>query len=162
MRRYYALIAAAVVALDQWSKWLVAHRLSADSVIPVIPGLFNIIYTRNTGVAFGMLSQSSSTLKIAALIAFSAVVIGVVALGLWSERAPHFTVHGLALALVLGGAVGNLIDRVSSGSVVDFLDFYFRNYHWHTFNIADSAIVVGALLWAITLWIPGEARKSAH
>lgn len=158
MRTRYFLTAAVVLALDWLSKLAVVRHLAPDSAIPVIPGLFNLVYTRNTGVAFGLLSDSDSRFQAWALVAFSAVVITTLATALGMDRQRRFSRQGLALALILGGAAGNLVDRLSGGGVVDFLDFYLLSYHWHTFNLADSAIVVGALLWATVLWSPKPAR----
>ena len=158
MRAYYFLAAAAVLALDRLSKHWVVSRLSPDSVHQVIPHLFNLVYTRNRGVAFGMLSDSASRFQTITLIVFSATVIAILAAVIAMERQRRFTRSGIALALILGGAAGTLVDRLSGDGVVDFLDFYFRSYHWHTFNLADSAIVCGALLWATTLWTPKTAR----
>ncbi len=152
MRRYYFGIAAAIILLDQWSKWLVVRNLTGETQITVIPGLFNIVYTRNPGIAFGVMSDTSSAWRTAALVVFSLAVIAIVTVALWKELRPPLHAQGVALALILGGAAGNLIDRALTGSVVDFLDFYHGTYHWHTFNTADSAIVAGAILWALTLW----------
>lgn len=145
MRKYYFLIAAAVVVLDRYTKWLISHRLSRHDSITVIPGFFRIIHTENPGAAFGIFADSPSPWKIAMLILFSTVALLIVSVLLW--RSSHaMTSTGVGLALILGGALGNLWDRIVSRRVVDFLLFYVRHYQWPAFNVADSAIVVGACL----------------
>jgi signal peptidase II len=99
----------------------------------------------NRGAAFGLFAESPSEWKIAVLVLFSLVALVVVSALLW-KNSHAMTTTGVGLALILGGALGNLWDRLVSGQVVDFLDFYVGNYHWPAFNLADSAIVVGALL----------------
>ncbi len=145
MRKYHFLIALLVVLFDQAAKWLVATRVTLHDSVIVIPGLFRITHVENRGAAFGLFSESPTQWKIAILILFSVVALVVVSLLLW-KNSHALTVTGVGLALILGGALGNLWDRLISGHVVDFLDFYVGNYHWPAFNVADSAIVVGALL----------------
>jgi signal peptidase II len=138
-----AVIAVAVFVGDQATKALVQSRISERAVIPVVHGLFNLTHTKNPGVAFGLFSESPSAGKTALLVIISAgLVVAVVALMLKSQHLPWGTSVGLSL--ILGGALSNLYDRIRTGLVVDFLDFYFRHYHWPAFNLADSAIVVGA------------------
>ena len=139
----YLLIALVVVAGDQITKHIVSVSVPRDAVIPVIPGFFNIIHTENSGIAFSMFAGASSSWKMVLVIAISvALLVTVVIVALKSREMRWET--GVALALVLGGASSNLLDRIRFGQVVDFLDFYYRGYHWPTFNLADSAIVVGA------------------
>ena len=136
------VVALAVFVADQVSKTMVAHRIADGTVVPVIPGFFNLTSTRNSGAVFGFFSDTTVWWKTPALVALSiALLAGVVYL---LSRVPNLawpTRRGLAL--ILGGALSNLLDRVRWGQVEDFLDFYFRHYHWYTFNLADSAIVVG-------------------
>jgi len=144
-RKYHFLIAAVVVLTDQLTKSLVSANISLHDTISIIPGLFRITHVENQGAAFGLFADSPSEWRAAALIAFSALALVVVSVLLWrNSHALNST--GIALSLILGGAVGNLWDRVVEGHVVDFLDFYVGNSHWPSFNIADSAIVIGALL----------------
>jgi signal peptidase II len=144
-RKYHFLIAAAVVLADQFTKWLVAANISLHDSVSIIPGLFRITHVENQGAAFGLFADSAWQWRAAALIAFSALALIVVSVLLWrNSHAMNST--GIALALILGGAIGNLWDRVVEGHVVDFLDFYLGNSHWPSFNIADSAIVIGALV----------------
>ncbi len=145
MRKYHFLIALLVVFLDQLAKWIVATNVSLHDSLVVVPGLFRITHVQNRGAAFGLFSDSPAEWKIAILIAFSLIALVVVSALLW-KNSHAMSVTGVGLALILGGAVGNLWDRLINGHVVDFLDFYIGSYHWPAFNIADSAIVVGALL----------------
>jgi signal peptidase II len=145
MRKYHFLIAVLVIVLDRLSKWLVAGRITLHDSIPVLPGFFRLTHVQNSGAAFGLFADSSSEWKVAILIMFSVLALAVVSALLW-KNSHAMTTTAIGLALILGGAVGNLWDRLSSGRVVDFLDFSVSGYHWPAFNVADSAIVVGALL----------------
>lgn len=140
------LVTGTVVAvLDQATKLLVAGYLYRNQVIEVIPGLFNLVYYRNTGAAFGVLNNGG-TLKVLFLISTSLIALGVIT---YLVRETKSFILTFALSLVAGGAVGNLIDRLLYGSVIDFLEFYVKGYYWPAFNVADSAITVGVFLAAL-------------
>ena len=145
--------AAGVLALDRLTKWLIETRVSFLDTHKVIPGFFDIIRSENRGVAFGLLNDSTSQWQTLLLVAISlAAVIGVSIL-LWRpERLDRLSRWGFGL--ILGGAAGNVIDRILYGRVTDFLLFYFRDYQWPTFNVADSAIVIGSVLLALGLLRP--------
>ncbi len=145
MRRYHFLLALLVLLLDQATKWLVLDRIALHESIPVIPGFFRLTHVQNRGAAFGLFSDSPSQWKVGLLILFSLIALLVVSRLLW-KNSHHFSATGFALALIMGGAVGNLWDRLQAGFVVDYLDFYLGGYHWPAFNVADSAIVIGALV----------------
>ena len=149
-RSLHLLIALLVVLLDRWTKRLAAARIAMYAHIQVIPGFFRLTHTENTGAAFSLFADSPSHWKTAMLIGFSVVAMLVVAVLLW-KQSHAVTITGVALSLILGGAVGNLWDRVASGKVVDFLLFYVKQYQWPVFNLADSAIVVGASLLVIEI-----------
>jgi signal peptidase II len=135
-------LSAAVLLLDRFSKWIIETRVSAFDVHTVIPGFFDIVHSENRGMAFGLLNNSISAWRTAALIIFSAAALIVIASLLWkAARLDRRTTIGLAL--ILGGAAGNLLDRIVWGRVTDFLEFYVRNLHWPTFNVADSCVVIG-------------------
>lgn len=153
-RAFYLLLAGALLLLDQGSKWMVAHSLALGETRRVIPGLFNLTHLQNRGAAFGLLADFASPLVLVFLIAISAVALGLLGTLLW--RGPGSRLAGWGLALILGGAVGNLFDRLHAGRVVDFLDFHLGDYHWPAFNLADSAIVVGAAV------LMGEILHSRH
>lgn len=151
------LVALVVTALDQWSKLAIVRAYGLFEGKAVIPDLFNVVHVRNTGVAFSMFSGldprwSVPLLAGATLLAVSGVVVY---LGYLPARgaAPS------ALGLVLGGAVGNLIDRVRLGYVVDFLDIYWKRFHWPAFNVADIAISAGVIL--LVLDMLRETRRPA-
>ena len=150
-RAIHFLLALIVVLLDRWTKRLVAARIAMYTHIQVIPGFFRITHTENTGAAFSLFADSPSHWKTALLISFSVVAMVVVSILLW-RRSHALTLTGVALSLILGGAVGNLWDRVASGRVVDFLLFYVKQYQWPVFNLADSAIVVGASLLVLEIF----------
>jgi signal peptidase II len=145
MRKYHFLIAILVIVMDRVSKWLVAGNITLHDSISVLPGFFRLTHVQNSGAAFGLFAESSSEWKVAILILFSIMALAVVSALLW-KNSHSMTTTGVGLALILGGAVGNLWDRLLTGHVVDFLDFYLGSYHWPAFNVADSAIVIGALL----------------
>lgn len=137
-----AVTAAAVFLVDALTKWLVQTRLVPGESLPVIPGFFYITYVRNAGAAFGLLQHQT--------LLFIAVALVVIALIVAYGRrvAGSSTVMHVALGLLLGGAAGNLLDRILYGRVVDFLDFRLWPF---VFNVADSAIVVGGALFALSL-----------
>ena len=149
-RTIHFLLAAFVILLDRWTKHLVATRISLHTDIPIIRGFFSLTHTENTGAAFSLFADSPYHWKTGMLISFSIIAMIVVSALLWmQERA--LTMTGIALSLILGGAVGNLWDRVASGRVVDFLLVYYQHYLWPVFNLADSAIVVGASLLVLEI-----------
>ncbi|MFL6385953.1 MAG: signal peptidase II [Terriglobales bacterium] len=139
------LIALAVLLLDRLTKWVIAQTIPLEDAVNIIPGFFRLTHLENTGAAFSLFADSPSPFRTTLLIAFSVAALAVVSVLLWKDRSV-FHSGTLALSLILGGAVGNLWDRVSDGKVTDFLDFYIGAHHWPPFNVADSAIVIGALL----------------
>lgn len=141
----YLLIGLAVLALDQWTKWLIEAHLPEQTSHEVIPGLLHISHVRNTGVAFGMFAKDGRDGSSWVLSLFGLVALGLIAF--LFHRTPAKD-RGLlaALSLVLGGAIGNLFDRISSGAVTDFIAVYIGSYRWPDFNVADSAISVGLVV----------------
>jgi len=146
-------LAGAVFALDRSTKWLIETRLSTLDSYTVIPGFFDIVHSTNCGVAFSLFHNSTSpwrtTLLIVVALAALAVVGGMI---LRSSGADRLSVYGLAL--IFGGALGNVFDRIIWGGVTDFLDFYIGSLHWPAFNVADSAVVVGSGLLLLDLLKP--------
>src|ERR1700722_17224426 len=142
-RSVHFILAVFVVLLDRWTKRLVASHIAMYTHIQIIPGFFRLAHTENTGAAFSLFADSRSYWKTALLIGFSLIAMVIVSVLLWRQRSA-LTITGIALSLILGGAVGNLWDRVASGRVVDFLLLYVKQYQWPVFNLADSAIVIGA------------------
>ncbi len=149
-RALHLLIALAVVLLDRWTKRLVAQKIALYSHIQIIPGIFRLTHTENTGAAFSLFADSPSPWKTAMLIAFSVIALVVVSVLLWRDNHAH-PATGIGLSLIMGGALGNLWDRVASGRVIDFLLFYVKRYQWPVFNLADSAIVIGAGLLVLEI-----------
>ncbi len=161
MRKYHLMIAVAVLALDRVTKWVVVKDIPLYQSKKLIPGFFYLTHVENRGAAFSLFAESPSAWKIAMLVIFSIVALVIVSILLW--RSSHtMATTGIGLALILGGALGNLWDRLLSGRVVDFLLFYIGSYQWPAFNVADSAIVVGASLLAIEiLFVKTPAREKS-
>src|SRR5579862_1064413 len=146
-------LSAAVFAADRLTKAFIEAHVSSFDVHTVIPGFFDIVHSQNRGVAFGLMNDSHSAWRTMVLIVFSAAALVLVAGLLWkASRWDRWTVYGLAL--VLGGAAGNLFDRIMWGRVTDFLEFYIGNLHWPTFNLADSCVVIGSGLLLLDLLKP--------
>jgi signal peptidase II len=143
MRKYHFLIAFLVVFFDRLAKWSVERNIPLHESVQIVSGFFRLTHVENRGAAFGLFADSPSEWKIAMLVLFSLVALIIVSALLW-KNSHSMTTTGVGLALILGGALGNLWDRLVSGQVVDFLLFYVGQYQWPAFNIADSAIVVGA------------------
>ena len=162
MRRFYFLISVGVILLDQLTKWLVERSITLHDSIVLIPGLLKLTNAHNEGAAFGLFSDSASQWRAPALIMFSVIAMCIVSTLLW-RNSHKVTMTGLALSFILGGAAGNLWDRMMHGHVVDFLDFYVGSYHWPAFNVADSAIVIGAfvLMGEILFAKPAPAEHAA-
>lgn len=147
-------IVADVLILDQATKWAVEKNLALYTVKPVLP-FFNLTHVLNTGASFGMFQDSNR--------AFIAVALAVIVLlAFYAKRLlAEGLLTGVGLALIGGGAVGNLVDRFRVGAVIDFLDFHWGNHHWPAFNVADSAICVGvALMFFQNLYGPKENAHS--
>ena len=153
MKRNYNLLtlpALTIVILDQLSKFLVVSTIQLYETIPVINGFFNLVHIRNRGIAFGLMNRPGGNLIFIFLI--TSTIGAIVLLVLWFLRLKNENIGLiLGLSLILGGAVGNLIDRLRLREVIDFLDFYIGPYHWPAFNVADSAITVGAFWVAINM-----------
>ena len=142
-RRHIELwLPLAVVLVDQATKALVRELLPLYSTVSIVPGLLDFTHVRNTGAAFGFLNAADFPFKTTVIAAIATAAL--IAVGLYSASlAMHQRVARIGLALIVGGAAGNLLDRVITGSVVDFVDVYWRTYHFWAFNVADSAITIG-------------------
>jgi len=141
-------IASLVVIFDQITKFIILGNLAMYETICVIPNFFNIVHVHNTGGAFGIFADSNIILR-KILFLFIASVATVFVFYLYNKVPIGYKYLSLGFALVFGGAIGNIIDRVRMGEVVDFLDFYIGSYHWPAFNIADSAISIGITIFVI-------------
>jgi len=149
---------AAVVGLDQFTKWLVMLNFRLYETKVIIPGLFSLTYITNTGAAFGLLAGEQTLARQAFFVAVAMIALIVM---FFSYR--HLRTQGAlfiyAIGLIAGGALGNLIDRVRFGSVVDFLDFYINRHHWPAFNVADSSITIGVGLFILGSLLPSAEKR---
>lgn len=153
--RYPILVAGStlIALIDQVVKLIVRKNLVLHQAIEVIPGFFNVVHIRNTGGAFGLLAgDASAVLRIVLFVGISFIAMGIIAY-LYSKVKPDQQGVFAALIMILGGAIGNLIDRIRFGEVVDFLDFYIGTLHWPAFNVADSFITVGITFFCYYLLI---------
>lgn len=147
-------IAILIIVSDQWVKEWVREVFALHESIPLIPGFFNFVYVRNPGAAWGMMGGMNGV-----LVAFSVVML-LVMLIFRKQFLSDTIAHRIALGLMTGGIVGNLLDRVRLGYVTDFLDFHIGPHHWPAFNIADSGICVGVAIYLITTtWADWTARR---
>jgi signal peptidase II len=152
-------IAVGVVLLDQAVKAAVRPRLGVFDTIAVIPGFFSLTRVHNTGAAFGLMNAVDFPFKTAVMaLVQSAALIGLAAYA--ATLAPGQWLTRAGLSFVIGGAVGNLIDRVATGYVLDFFDFYWRGWHFWAFNIADASITIGVALMLLDLLGAGRSRVS--
>lgn len=161
VRLLYLLLSAGVFLADRLTKTLIETAMTLHESRPVIPGFFHIVYAKNQGIAFGLFADSPSAVKTFLLVFLSSVALAGVAFLLWT--ADHSaTKLTTGLSLILGGALGNLFDRVQYGSVVDFLDFFLQGYHWPAFNLADSAIVIGGGLLLLHMTFGERATQQGR
>lgn len=140
------IVAGTVLILDQATKALVLAHLPLGGSVPVIPGFFDLTHVHNPGGAFGFLSGMSADVRALLFVAVSLLAAGLILYFYW-QTPPSQRSLAVGLSLLFGGAVGNLVDRVRFGGVVDFLDLYAGNLHWPAFNVADSAITVGVFIF---------------
>ncbi len=139
------LVVILVIAVDQYTKQLILIHFSRGEVVSIIPGLFNLTLRFNPGAAFSLMADLSDGIRQVALGITTLVALGCVVFFLFKDYFNDRIAHA-ALAMILGGAFGNLLDRFLIGEVVDFLDFYISRYHWPVFNVADSCICVGVFI----------------
>jgi signal peptidase II len=149
-------IIGTVLALDQFTKYLVEKHMRMFEVIPVIRGFFNLTRVRNKGAAFSLFSTAPDGFRSAFFISVSLVAVAVIAIMI---RKANDRLLVVSFALIAGGAVGNLVDRVRFGEVVDFIQWYVKSWYWPSFNVADSAITVGVALLVIDMLF-GASTKS--
>lgn len=151
-------ILAAILALDIGTKYLAQAFLSQVHSLTVIPNFFHLTYVENRGAAFGFLAETSARFRIPFFVFISLVAILVIIV-LYRKAEGGVWLH-LALIFILGGALGNLIDRLRFGWVVDFLDFHWYHYHWPAFNVADTAICIGVCMLIIDMFLSKKGRMS--
>ncbi|HEX2831631.1 MAG TPA: signal peptidase II [Thermoanaerobaculia bacterium] len=158
-RVHYLAITAAIIILDLWTKFLVLTKIDLHEAIPVIPNFFQLVHVRNTGAAFGIGADASSKL-VPLLLNFGAIAVFCVVVVYALRSAVTDRLLQTGLHLILGGAIGNLVDRFRFGYVVDFLDVYVGNHHWPAFNVADSAICIGIALLFLDMRKKPEAEET--
>ena len=154
----FILGAAAIVLLDQVTKAAIVERFFKHESRPIIDGFFNLVYVMNPGAAFGFLAGASETFRYLFFIGITVLVIVLIIYYIINSKSQNM-LYLISLTLVFAGAVGNLIDRIRYGAVVDFLDFYIHTWHWPAFNVADSSITIGAVLMIIGMIT--QRRKEA-
>lgn len=139
-------VSALVLALDRLTKLLVSHHIPLGGAIPVIPGVFRITHVLNTGAAFSLFEDSGNPDHVRLFLVGFSVLAAALVTGALVKMRRQLTPTTVSLALILGGAAGNMYDRIRFASVIDFLEVHIVHYHWPDFNVADSAIVVGGCL----------------
>ena len=151
MKNKYLLagsIIGVVLFLDQLTKYIVETRIRLHDVITIIPGFFNLTHVRNRGAAFGVLADLPEFWRSTFFITVTVVAVAVIIVLIWKA---HERLLVVAFSLIAGGAVGNVIDRIRYGEVVDFIQWYVKSYYWPSFNVADSVISIGVGLLAIDM-----------
>jgi signal peptidase II len=147
----FSAVAFTVVVFDQITKWSIIQAISIHDVYTVIPGFFNLVHIYNPGSAFGLFANHQGMLRNVLLLTASVVALCFI-LYLHHNTPRHFHVLSVGFALIFGGAIGNMIDRIRMGRVVDFIDLYIGTLHWPAFNVADSAITIGMLIFAFHIF----------
>jgi len=162
-KKYWILLIVflVVIALDQSTKLMIQQTLPLHKTVEIIPGFFNLIHVRNTGGAFGIFGGEKGPLGSVLFVVASLVAVGILVV-LFLRVKEHEKTLAFSLALLLSGAIGNLLDRLSYGEVIDFLDFHVSLYHWPAFNVADSAISIGIGLMALELLIKEHEKPSKN
>jgi signal peptidase II len=150
-------VATVVLLLDRVTKGAIQAHVSLWEGIPAIPGLLNIVHTENPGIAFGMLANIANPWRDVFLIGFSLTILAIISAILLRTPAQAMTLR-LGLAFVMGGALGNLLDRIVHGTVTDFVELHIGEHYFPAFNVADSAISVGACLLILDLWYSRERK----
>jgi signal peptidase II len=159
--RLYFIILLALLGLDQLSKLLVVASLNLYEVRPLVPGFFNLVHVTNKGAAFSMFASVDSPLRHYFFVAVNSAAFLGLTIAAWKMSAQHL-LYRVSFAMIAAGALGNLIDRLRFGAVIDFLDFYVGTYHWPAFNVADSAICVGVVVLLVMniMEMKNEKRRS--
>ncbi|MGC1455750.1 MAG: signal peptidase II [Nitrospirota bacterium] len=147
-----------VLALDQFTKYVVEARIRLHDVIIVVPGFFNLTHIRNKGAAFGILSNLPEFWRGAFFITVTIVAVAAIVILIVKT---HERLSVYALSLIAGGALGNLVDRIRYGEVVDFIQWYVKSYYWPSFNVADSAVTLGVVLLAVEMLFGTSAKSQA-
>ena len=157
MNKYLLLtvVSGGVIIIDQLSKYAVQHMMTLHSPIEVIPGFLNLTYMQNPGAAFGIFGDVAETMRLVILIGITLLAF-VILIYMYLKIKEKDNLVLISVAMIIGGAIGNLIDRIRFQKVIDFLDFYMGRYHWPAFNIADSAITAGTMILVFTILFSGR------
>ncbi|MDK2792623.1 MAG: signal peptidase [Deferribacteres bacterium] len=159
MKKYLPIIFI-LVLIDQVTKFYIKHVFDLYETKEIIPGFFNLTFVLNPGAAFGFLAKLNESFRQIFFIIVTIIAIIIVIYLMYKEM--QHKLRAFSYALILSGAIGNFIDRIYLGSVVDFLDFYIKNYHWPAFNIADSCITVGIILLILDMIINKKGAQDAN
>ncbi|MEK6777605.1 MAG: signal peptidase II [bacterium] len=158
IRRLVSIVTS-IILLDQATKALVMKQMSEGESIPIIDDLLSLTFVFNPGAAFGFLSSASEEFRIPFFFLISLVAMAVV-LFIYFKGARENLLLQIGLSMVLGGAAGNLIDRILFKKVIDFIDVYYKHFHWPAFNVADSAITIGVFILIVDMVLTGRREKS--
>jgi len=155
----YCILILVTVILDQLSKMLIVQSLQLYESVEIIPGFFNLVYVTNAGAAFSLLAEVDSPWRHYFFLGVGALAVIGMSFAAWKLAAIN-RYYPVALGMIAGGAIGNLLDRIRFGSVIDFLDVYFGRYHWPAFNVADSAICAGAAIFLAINLLEAKTERS--
>jgi signal peptidase II len=159
-RGWLLVLSVLIVAADRFTKWLAATRIEVGSNVQVIPHIFAISHVENPGAAFSLFNDSSSPARVRWMLLVFSLLAAVAVLVALLKIGRRITPTAVALALILGGALGNAYDRMRFGYVIDFLEVHIIHYHWPDFNLADSAIVVGGILLVFDALFSGKEQAA--
>ena len=160
-RAWLLLLSVFVIAADRITKWLASTRIELGSYVVVIAHVFAISHVENPGAAFSLFNDSGSPARVRWMLLVFSVVAAIAVLVALLKLGRGITATSVALALILGGAVGNAYDRLRFGSVIDFLEVHIVHYHWPDFNVADSAIVTGGILLLLDALFSGKEEADS-
>jgi signal peptidase II len=161
-RGWLLLLSLIVIVADRLTKWLASSRIELGSHVVVIPHVFAISHVENPGAAFSLFNDSSSPGRVRWMLLLFSVLAAVAVLAVLLKLGRRITATSVALALILGGALGNAYDRLRFGSVIDFLEVHIVHYHWPDFNVADSAIVIGGILLLLDALFSGKEETTVN
>ncbi|MGA8830774.1 MAG: signal peptidase II [Desulfomonilaceae bacterium] len=152
----FGIIAAIIIIADQLTKYWISDNITFNGSETIIPGFLDLVHVTNSGVAFGAFSHHGNMLSRFALSGISLTALVVITWIIISQRLDRYSIIGFAL--FFGGAAGNFVDRVMFGQVTDFIDVHIGNLHWPAFNLADSALTIGAIIFCVRLIFPGRVE----
>lgn len=149
------LVLTVIIVADQWTKYVVHNSFALGEIRPIIEGFFNLTYVRNTGAAWGILGNYNTALTVLSILLLAVMVI------FRRSFLSDSILHKVALGLMVGGIIGNVLDRIRMGWVIDFLDFYVGRHHWPAFNVADAAICTGVGIYIVTAFLADRQQAAS-